>query len=238
MTTFVLVPGAWLGAWCWSEVADHLTGAGHDVHSLTLPGLAERAGEAPASSINLSAHVADVLAVLKDSDLRDATLVAHSYAGALADTVADRAAERLGRVIYLATQPLPDGRSVFDVLGPEAEQSVRDVAVAAGDPDGFQVLSDEQLDLFYPGHGLGGDLLARFRRNATPHPIASLAERVALTGDGAAVPRAMIWCAHDGPAPGEADRLSWAYRELDAGHWPMLTAPELLAETLAGVTSA
>src|SRR5262249_10351309 len=46
MTAFVLVPGAWLGAWAWRDVADLLTKAGHDVASVTLTGLAERAGEA------------------------------------------------------------------------------------------------------------------------------------------------------------------------------------------------
>ena len=45
MTTFVLVPGAFLGAWAWSEVAASLTAAGHDVRPVTLTGLAERAAE-------------------------------------------------------------------------------------------------------------------------------------------------------------------------------------------------
>ena len=35
----ILVPGFWLGAWAWDEVAATLRADGHDVTALTLPGL-------------------------------------------------------------------------------------------------------------------------------------------------------------------------------------------------------
>ncbi|HEX2428013.1 MAG TPA: alpha/beta fold hydrolase, partial [Gaiellaceae bacterium] len=35
----VLVPGFWLGAWAWDEVAAGLRERGHQVTALTLPGL-------------------------------------------------------------------------------------------------------------------------------------------------------------------------------------------------------
>jgi len=35
----ILVPGFWLGAWAWDEVADLLRADGNDVTALTLPGL-------------------------------------------------------------------------------------------------------------------------------------------------------------------------------------------------------
>ena len=62
-------------------MARRLSAAGHDVHAVTLPGLAERADEAPAASIDLSSHVNDELALLHRLDLRDATLVLLSYSG-------------------------------------------------------------------------------------------------------------------------------------------------------------
>ncbi len=44
----ILVPGFWLGAWAWDEVAEKLRADGHDVTALTLPGLeladADRSG--------------------------------------------------------------------------------------------------------------------------------------------------------------------------------------------------
>ena len=38
-TPIVLVPGFWLGAWAWDEVAAALRADGHDVTAVTLPGL-------------------------------------------------------------------------------------------------------------------------------------------------------------------------------------------------------
>ena len=36
-TPIVLVPGFWLGAWAWDEVAAALRADGHEVTALTLP---------------------------------------------------------------------------------------------------------------------------------------------------------------------------------------------------------
>ena len=42
MATFVLVHGAWHGAWCWRRVARMLTQAGHEVFTPSLTGVGER----------------------------------------------------------------------------------------------------------------------------------------------------------------------------------------------------
>ena len=57
MTTapIVLVPGVWLGAWAWDEVAAALRADGHDVTAVTLPGLG--VGRRHRSAITLSDHV-------------------------------------------------------------------------------------------------------------------------------------------------------------------------------------
>ena len=51
----ILVPGFWLGAWAWDEVAAALRADGHDVTALTLPGL--ESVDADRSAITLSDHV-------------------------------------------------------------------------------------------------------------------------------------------------------------------------------------
>ena len=43
MPTLLLVPGAWLGGWCWRDVAVLLQASGHTVIAATLTGLGERA---------------------------------------------------------------------------------------------------------------------------------------------------------------------------------------------------
>jgi hypothetical protein len=51
----ILVPGFWLGAWAWDEVAAALRAGGHDVNALTLPGL--ESADIERSAITLSDHV-------------------------------------------------------------------------------------------------------------------------------------------------------------------------------------
>ena len=58
MTTFVLVPGFWLGAWAWRPVTDALRAHGHDVYPLSLTGLGERAHLATRET-DLETHVTD-----------------------------------------------------------------------------------------------------------------------------------------------------------------------------------
>jgi hypothetical protein len=67
MAEFVLVPGAWLGAWAWDEVALELRSAGHGAHPLTLSGLADKQG-VPAGQ---QTHVQDIVDEIEGHDLRD-----------------------------------------------------------------------------------------------------------------------------------------------------------------------
>ena len=51
----ILVPGFWLGAWAWDEVAGLLRADGHDVTAMTLPGL--DSVDTDRSTITLSDHI-------------------------------------------------------------------------------------------------------------------------------------------------------------------------------------
>lgn len=231
-TTFVLVPGAWLGAWVWEDVAGRLRARGHRVVPLTLPGLAERETEASAAT-DLDSHVDDVVARLAADDLRDVVLVGHSYAAAVVTGVADRAPERLAGVVYLDSAPLEDGTSMLDVYPPEVVASLE-----AGLLDGWRwpfpgwdaLAADTSLA------GLDEATRATVSARATPHPFGTFRSPLRLGGAGAALPRAVIACDEmrelvAGPLAALA-RPPWHYRELDTGHWPMLSAPGPLADHL------
>ncbi|MGW0827752.1 hypothetical protein [Streptomyces sp. NPDC002845] len=79
MTAFVLVPGVGLGAWLWRDVTRALRGTGHDVHPLTLTGLAERRTSLHCSPRQppdaLQQDAADVDAVLPGRRLLDTCLI-------------------------------------------------------------------------------------------------------------------------------------------------------------------
>ncbi len=99
-STYVLVHGAWHGGWCWKRVVPALRAAGHEVYTPTLTGLGERAHLAN-PAIDLSMHIADIVNLLEAEELDKVVLVGHSYGGMVVTGVADRAASRLRRVVYL-----------------------------------------------------------------------------------------------------------------------------------------
>jgi pimeloyl-ACP methyl ester carboxylesterase len=238
MSTFVLVPGAWLGGWAWSAVAADLRDRGHDVHALTLTGLAERVDEATAAT-DLSTHVDDVLAVLDSNDLHDVILVGHSYAGAVISGVAQRAPERIGRLVYLAAVVLPDGASLFDVLGPEAQAGMEAAAVLAGDPLRLPFVDRDQLDLYYGSHGLDDEMFATLAAKATAHPIGTHRERLVLRNARAeALARTYVRATADWPSAIGPTTPGWDYLEIETGHWPMFTKPVELAALLDGLAVA
>ena len=64
MADFLLVHGAWHGAWCWRAVAPALVRAGHRVHAVTLTGLGERSHLLHAG-IDLQTHITDVVQAMQ-----------------------------------------------------------------------------------------------------------------------------------------------------------------------------
>src|ERR1700680_624127 len=75
MSTFVIVHGAWGGAWSWNKfVVPLLREAGQTVYAVTLTGLGERSHLA-SPDVSLDTHIQDVINVLFYEDLTDVILV-------------------------------------------------------------------------------------------------------------------------------------------------------------------
>ncbi|MBO1415872.1 alpha/beta fold hydrolase [Streptomyces sp. FH025] len=243
MSTFVLVPGFWLGAWAWDEVAAPLRAAGHEVHPVSLPGLAERAGEV--GEFGLEEHIADLAGRLVREDLWDVVLVAHSGACAPVDGVADRLPERIRRVVYLDSGPMRDGTSVYDLWQPDFRAAADTSEVDGRFPTPpWEFLASHGSSL----EGLDEAALERIRARLTPHPVGAYRDRLRLTGAGAALPHALVSCsfpldrvkamiAAGHPFFAGMAGPDWELRELPTGHWPMFSRPADTAEVLAEIAA-
>lgn len=237
MTTFVLVPGFWIGGWAWDEVAASLRAAGHRVHPVTLTGVAEKAHLATPDT-NLDTHTDDLVRLIEDEDLHDVVLVGHSGGGMPVTQAADRIPERIKRVIYVDSGPLPDGVSQFDTNEPAEQERLR-AQIAGGhllpvrdwDPAADPVLLT----------GLDAPTLTTLRERATPHPLGAATQPVRRTGAGDALPVALVTCifpvAQVEAMVAEGHPFFTAFRGgdlrgLPTGHWPMLSEPKRLAELL------
>lgn len=242
MTTYVLVPGFWLGAWAWRPVTRRLRAAGHEVHPVTLTGLGERAHLAR-PDIDLDTHATDIANVMAYEDLRDVVLVAHSGGGLPVAMVADRIPERLSRVVYVDSGELPDGMAQLDV-DPDARAAAEQQIAAAG--DGWRVPPpDWHADApeFTGLDAAARDLLTG-RSVAQPALTASQPLRRTPTAATEALPKTLVACtfpaqqvraltAQGHPAFAALAGPQWTLRELPTGHWPMLSRPDDLADLLA-----
>ncbi len=239
MATYVLVHGGGHGGWCYQRVARILRARGHEVHAPTLTGLGERAHLLDAS-VDLQRHVEDIVAVLHYEDLRDVILVGHSYGGMVITGVADRAADRIGKLVFLDAATPVNGQSLFDVAGP---------VIGAVRPYGEMRDGMELVLLPGPDAGLlygvtdAGDL-AWVDERLTPHPWRCFEQPLELTNEVAlwAIPQYHVVCtstlATRDPDMMAAAKAAGRLWDIDTGHDLMLTEPEMTAQALSEVALA
>ena len=234
--TFVLVHGAWHGAWCWAAVADRLRAAGHRVHTPTLTGLGERADQLSAS-ITLETFVADVRSAIEANDLHEIVLVGHSFGGAVVLGVADAMPERIGHLVLLDAVVLESGQSVFDTMAPEIVAARREAARAHGYGIAMPV---PPVTVF--GIPIGHPDAERVERRLTPQPIGPYETPLHLGAPiGNGRPCTYIRCSDPSYAPLEVSRAlarrqpGWTWREIATGHDAMITAPAELSRMLMDV---
>jgi pimeloyl-ACP methyl ester carboxylesterase len=127
--TFVLIPGAWHGGWAWRPVAEHLRAAGHQVITPTLPGLADGDDPRGLSLADLADFVVDLV---RRRDLRDVTLVGHSWAGYVITGAAPLLAERLRRLLYWNAFVPAEGKALVDEVPSELRELFTGIARESG----------------------------------------------------------------------------------------------------------
>jgi pimeloyl-ACP methyl ester carboxylesterase len=229
MSTFILVPGAWLGGWCWRFVAVHLRAAGHTVISATLTGLGERA-HLLNRDINLDTHISDIVGLFKYRDLRNVILVGHSYGGTVITGTAERVPDRIQQLVYLDASVPGDGESNDTVIGPVMAAQLRAAAMSEG--EGWKVPPPPYVVERLSGHPFREWVAARL----TPHPLRPFADPVSLSStEAAALPRAFIQTTQSDlyrNLVARARRAGWYCQEIGGGHYAMITEPKAVAAAL------
>ncbi|MGD0747225.1 MAG: alpha/beta hydrolase [Acidimicrobiales bacterium] len=238
MATYVLVHGGGHGGWCYQRVARLLRSAGHEVYTPTLTGLGERS-HLLSADVDLDMHVTDVTAVLHYEDLHDVILVGHSYGGMVITGVADRASDRVGRLVYLDAANPVNGQSLRDVAGPVIE---------AARPAGAIIDGMELVLLPAPEAGLffgvtDPDDVAWMADRLTGHPWKCFEQPLDLTNEEAlwAIPQYHIVCtatlATRDAALMERARAEHRLWDIDTGHDLMITEPDAVAGALLQVAT-
>ncbi|MFJ6620774.1 alpha/beta fold hydrolase [Kitasatospora sp. NPDC091335] len=225
---FLLVHGAWHGAWCWDAVRAALDAEGWRSHAVDLPSSAP-VGSVPARSDGTRpAGLAEDAAAVRDHLRRidgPVVVVAHSYGGAPV-TEAIAGAPNVVRAVYLAAFQLDAGESLFSFLGTPAPAD--DTGHTPPDEDARQVF-------FADVPGAEAD---RAVARLTPQSVRSFTEPVRTAG-WRTVPSSYVVCEHDRALEPSRQRVLAARADtvhrLPSSHSPFLSMPGELAALLAGI---
>jgi pimeloyl-ACP methyl ester carboxylesterase len=127
----VIVPGTGAGPAMYERLLHALQARGRDAFGVALAGMGERVAELrPEIDDNLHAQeVADFLAA---HNLRDVTLVGHSYGGLPMTGAVGRAPDRIARIVYVDSYLAKNGDSLLS-MDRGLVESVQKQAEAAGE---------------------------------------------------------------------------------------------------------
>ena len=208
------------------------------MYTPTLTGLGERS-HLLSADVDLDLHIRDVVETLHYEDLRDVILVGHSYGGMVITGVADRASDRIGRLVYLDAATPTNGQSLVDVAGP---------IINAVRPMGEVVNGVELVLLPAPDAGLlygvtdPGDL-AWMADRLTGHPWQCFEQPLQLTNEAAlwAIPQYHVVCSST-VATRDRELIATAraagrFWEIETGHDLMITEPKWVADALGEVAT-
>jgi pimeloyl-ACP methyl ester carboxylesterase len=233
MATFVLVHGAFHGAWCWYKVVARLEAKGHTVVAPDLPGHGRN--RIPGPPVSLEIYV-DFLADLLRAQPEPVILVGHSMGGAVITGAGEAVPEKLSKAVYLAAvmprsgdsmvagaPARPEGRLPIFVRVDEAHTRIEDAAVGP---------------LFY--HDCSAEDVALARLCLTPQSMQPMISPIVWTPERlGAVRKLYIGCLQD-RVVGDIDHQrklaqnmpGTDFVTLDASHSPFFSMPDQLVDVL------
>jgi pimeloyl-ACP methyl ester carboxylesterase len=236
MARFVLVHGAFGGAWSWEPVVGPLEAAGHTVETLDLPGGGD--DRTPVEDVTLAACAERVCDMLRQRD-EPAVLVGYSMGGVVVTQAASACPERVERLIFVAAFMPGNGQSLLDLahLPEGADDQVQANVVVEGEPPVATMPPEAAREAIFqcctPEQQAAS--VARLRRQ----PLAPFATPVEVDEAVlAAIPRSYVVTARDQSIPPALQRRMIAEHpcvrviELDTDHAPYLSATDELVVAL------
>ena len=234
MARFVLVHGAFGGAWSWGEFIEELEDAGHTVTAIDLPGSGD--DQTPVEGVTLDAcaqRVCETLAAQGEPSI----LVGHSMGGVVVTQAAARCPGLISLLVFVAAFMPQDGQSLISLtqLPEGAGDQVQASITVAGDPP-VATMTDPSARSRIMAR-CTPEQIARSIERARPQAVAPFATPVSIPAgalDG--LRRAYIHTTED-VALRPALQLRMIREnpcvevvEIETDHSPFLSAP---AETLA-----
>jgi pimeloyl-ACP methyl ester carboxylesterase len=232
--TFILIHGAWQGAWAWDTMVPLLQAAGHRAIAVDLPGNGHN--PMPPAEVNLERYAAYVVGII-DATTGPIVMVGHSMGGTAAAQACQLRPERIALAIFLAAFLLPNGMSVLDFYESNLEPWMQGAHKRVSyDETGMLSSIDpvSAVEVFY--HKADRVLAEVAARRLTPQPEGGRRSKLQLTTERfGTVPRVYIEARSDRsvhlPLQRKMQQMSpcLAVYGLDSDHAPQLSDPDALA---------
>jgi pimeloyl-ACP methyl ester carboxylesterase len=234
MAHFVLVHGAWHGAWCWHKVAPRLAAAGHLVTALDLPGLGT--DRTPTAAVTLDLYAQRIAEAL-DRRPEPAILVGHSMGGMAISQAAERGPERIACLAYVTAFLPATSQSLADCAALDADSLVPASMIPSADHTEATVAEESIRPAFY-GRCEDEDVWLA-RSLLVPQTLAPIITPAAVTeARFGRIPKAYVECALDRAITLPAQRRmqgNWPLKTvstIETDHSPFFSAAPQLVEAL------
>lgn len=234
MSTYVLVHGAYHGAWCYAKVVSLLEAAGHTVVAVDLPGHGDN--PVPIADVTLDNYADHVCAIIGAQDGK-VILVGHSLGGMTITQVAERVPERIDWLVYLTAMMPRNGETRADLARFEDDVAMASLRIVSD--DGLTVnMKPEIIRSTFYGECTDDDYELALS-NLVPQATEPLGRAVATTPEKfGSVRRAYIECLRDRAIPIAMQRAMIEAQPcervmtIDSDHSPFFSAPQELADHL------
>ncbi|MHA7849424.1 alpha/beta fold hydrolase [Roseovarius sp.] len=230
MSEIVLVHGSCHGAWCWRDLKPELAAFGHRVRAIDLPGHGQ--SPCPIEEVTLEAYADAILAAVD----RPAIVVGHSMAGFAIAAAAQKAPEKIERLVFLCAYAPRNGLSLVDMRMEAPRQPLLAAIEKTEDGLGFVFREDRIRDALY--HDCPEGTVAYAAEHLCVQAIRPQATPIRLGANYESVRKSYIRCTQDRAIPPEYQETmtaGWPDEDVYAlplGHSPFFADPKGLAALL------
>ena len=195
MPDILLVHGSCHGAWAFRDLAPALQDLGYSARAIDLPGHGKNPH--PIADITLDLYANAILDAIGDS----AIVLGHSMAGFPISAAAEKAPDRIDRLIYLCAYVPRNGVSLTDMRKEAPRQPILEAVERTADGLGMNILPHKARELFYQDCS---DADVEFAiRNLCTQAIKPQATPIQIGENYARVPKSYIRCTQDQTIPPE-----------------------------------
>lgn len=232
--TFLLIHGAWEGAWSWKETIEYLEQNGHTVNAIDLPGHGE--DKTPTSEINMALYASRVKDELNNTEGK-VVLVGHSFGGFVISQVAEEMPEKIEKLVFVASAMPYDGKTAVEIFEEDEGSEFLENLIFSEDKTTATMSRETILNVIFGG--ATEDQIDAVIPKLSLQSTTPFFEKVITTNENfGSVPKAYIETVLDRVISLKAQRHGQKMLgieesvTLEYGHVPLETAPEKLANAL------